>query len=266
MAEAFKMKSVVAEEKEDQLRRPVNFHQRTEHVLKNSCSKVSDMLKKIEDHANSNEMVINKKKTKVMLFNTSTKYDCQPRLQIKDEVIEVVNKMKLLGVIISEDLRWHENTNFITNKALSRIWILRRLKNMGASRRMLIDTFYKQIRTVVEFGAVVWNAGLTLENIAQIERVQKSALCVILGSNYRSYEDSCEELEMKTLAERRKDLCIKFAKKASNHPVHQAWFIRNPTDNTTRTKKPTFKPACARTDRFRKSAIPYLTNLLNELV
>jgi hypothetical protein len=69
-----------------------------------------------------------------MLFNTSTKYDCQPRLQIKDEVIEVVNKMKFFGVIISEDLRWHENTNFITNKALSRIWILRRLKNMGASR------------------------------------------------------------------------------------------------------------------------------------
>ena len=64
VAEAFKMKSVVAEEKEDQLSRPVNFHQRTEHVLKNSCSKVSDILMKIEDHANSNEMVINKKKTK----------------------------------------------------------------------------------------------------------------------------------------------------------------------------------------------------------
>ena len=131
---------------------------------------------------------------------------------------------------------------------------------------MLIDTFYKQIRTVVEFGAVVWNAGLTLENIAQIERVQKSALCVILGSSYRSYENACEELQMKTLAERRKYLCIKFAKKASNHPVHQAWLIRNPTDNTNRKKKPTYKPACTRTDRFRKSAIPYLTNLLNELI
>ena len=54
------------------------------------------MLKKIEDHANANEMVINKKKTKVMLLNTSTKYDCQPSLQIKNEVLEVVSKMKLL--------------------------------------------------------------------------------------------------------------------------------------------------------------------------
>ena len=43
---------------------------------------------------------------------------------------------------------------------------------MGASRRMLIDTYYKQIRTVVEFAAVVLNDGLTQENIYQIERVQ----------------------------------------------------------------------------------------------
>ena len=131
-------------------------------------------------------MVINKKKTKVMLFNTSIKYDCQPELHINDEVLEVVSKMKLLGVIITEDLRWRENTRYITKKAFSRIWILRRLKNIGASRRMLIDTYYKQIRTVVEFAAVLWNAGLTQENTSQIERVQKSALCVILGSNYRS--------------------------------------------------------------------------------
>ena len=56
--------------------------------------------------------------------------------------------MKLLGVIISDDLRWHENTTLITKKAYSRIWMLRRLKNMGASRRMLIDTYYKQIRAI----------------------------------------------------------------------------------------------------------------------
>ena len=42
-------------------------------------------------------MQSNKKKTKVILFNTSTKYDCQPSLEIKNEVLEVVSKMKLLG-------------------------------------------------------------------------------------------------------------------------------------------------------------------------
>ena len=173
--------------------------------------------------------------------------------------------MKLLGVIVSDDLRWHENTLFITKKAYSRIWIIRRLKQMGASSQILLDTYYKQIRSVLEFASVVWTAGLTKENITQIERVQKSVLGVILGSNYKSYEEACQELKVKTLTERRKELSLKFAKKASSHPVHSSWFSRNPEENITRTKKPTYKPVCTRTDRFKKSAIPYLTSLLNEV-
>ena len=97
--------------------------------------------------------------------------------------------------------------------------------------------------------SVVWNAGLTKENRNQIERVQKSVFSVIL--------------KMKTLVDRRKDLALKFAKKASAHPIHQTWFVKNQESNT-RLKKSTFKPVCGRTERFLKSAIPYLTSLLNE--
>ena len=75
IAEAFKMKDVVDVENEDELRRPLNFHQRTEYVMNENSSQVSDMLHKIEEHANTNGMVINRKKTKVMSFNTSIKYD-----------------------------------------------------------------------------------------------------------------------------------------------------------------------------------------------
>ena len=75
-----------------------------------------------------------------MLFNTSTEYDFQPEVKVDSELLEVVNKIKLLGVIVTDDLRWHENTSYITKKGYSRIWILRRLKSMGASKNMLLDT------------------------------------------------------------------------------------------------------------------------------
>ena len=74
----------------------------------------------------------------------------------------------------------------------------RRLRNLRASRRTLLDVYCKQVRSVVEYAAVVWSAGLTLENIAQIERVQKCALSVILGKKYTTYEEACHELSMKT--------------------------------------------------------------------
>ena len=84
----------------------------------------------------------------------------------------------------------------------------------------------------------------------QIEIVQKSV---------------CDLLEMKILAVRRKELSVKFAKKAIKHPTHHTWFVKNPEDNTSRLKKPTYKPVCTITDRFKSSAIPYLNNLLNEI-
>ena len=144
------------------------------------------------------------------------------------------------------------------------MWAIRRLKKLGVSKETLVDLYYKQVRSVCEYAAVVWAAGLTQADITNIERVQKSACSIILGSNYSSYEDALKKLKMKTLVERRKILCLKFAKKASLHPEHKKWFVENHQIQNTRTKKPTYKPVCARTDRFINSAIPYLTSLLNE--
>ena len=54
-----------------------------------------------------------------MLFNTSTTNDFQPDMKIDGIKIEVVKQMKLLGVIISNDLKWHENTKFISKKTVA---------------------------------------------------------------------------------------------------------------------------------------------------
>ena len=200
-------------------------------------SYLEKQLKEIEEHAATNEMKINQKKSKVMLFNTSTTNDCQPEMDLEGLRLEVVTEMKLLGVIITEDLKWHENTSYTSKKALSRLWVIRRLKKMGATVATMLDIYIKQVRSVIEYAAVVWNAGLTLDNIAQLERVQRSAFSVILGRKYTSYEEACTKLNMKTLAERRKDLSVKFAIKASKHRVHHTWFVRNTEDHmATRLK------------------------------
>ena len=116
-----------------------------------------------------------------MLFNTSTTNDCQPEMSIDGVILEVVKEMKLLGVIITEDLKWHENTSYISKKAMGRLWVLRRLRNMGASRATLLDVYCNQVRSVVEYAAVVWNGALTIDNVAQLERVQRSVFLSSYG-------------------------------------------------------------------------------------
>ena len=45
--------------------------------------------------------------------------------------LEVVSSSRILGVIISNNLKWDQNTEFITRKAMSRLWTLRRMKILG---------------------------------------------------------------------------------------------------------------------------------------
>ena len=96
-------------------------------------------------------------------------------------MLELVEKMKLLGVIITSDLKWRDNTEFITKKAFKKLWLLKRLKQLGASTAALLDTYIKHVRSDAEFAAVVWTSSLTQEDIRSIERVQKCAFAVILG-------------------------------------------------------------------------------------
>ena len=141
--------------------------------------------------------------------------------------------------------------------------MLKRLKNMGASTKVLLDVYCKQVRSVVEFAAVVWTSGLTLENSIQIERVQKSAFSVILGPAYKSYHEACSSLNMETLEDRRKQLSSTFATKSATHPEHRSWFVQNMNNINTRSEKTPYLPAQGRTQRFMNSPIPYLTELLN---
>ena len=62
-------------------------------------------LKEIEEYTITHEMKINQKKSKVMLFNTSRTNDYQPEMEIGGVRLEVVEQMKLLGVIITDDLK-----------------------------------------------------------------------------------------------------------------------------------------------------------------
>ena len=55
-------------------------------------------------------MILNQKKTKVMLFNFTDNYKFTTRLELNRENLEVVTQAKLLGVIIKNDLKWDKNT------------------------------------------------------------------------------------------------------------------------------------------------------------
>ena len=183
---------------------------------------LQDQLYKLLEYCENNQMLINGDKSKVMLFNTGRKYDFMPKLHLDNHAnLEVVEKFKLLGVHIRSDLKWFDNTDQICSKGYQRIWMLRRLKGLGASSPELLDVYQKQIRSVLEMAVPVWEPGLKKEEEKQIERVQKTAFYVILGDVHTSYENSLTVLGSQTLKERRSQICLNFAKKALKQKLVQ---------------------------------------------
>ena len=140
-------------------------------------------------------------------------------------------------------------------KAMKKMWVLRRLNKFNIDSNSLIDVYMREIRSLVEMAAPVWHSGLTKKQEAQIERVQKTALFLILGSKYTSYKDACSYCGLDSLKQR------SFAKKDSQRD--KSFFKKANRHYNTRNVSNIFIEHKCRTSRFKKSSLPYLAKLLN---
>ena len=222
-------------------------------------------LKDIEKWTDSKKMILNQKKTKQMIFNYTDNYQFATRMSVKNENLEIVKETKLLGVIISDDLKWSKNTNYLIKKAYKRMELLRKASHFTVSKRdkKIIYTLY--IRSVLEQSCVVWHSSLTQENSDDLERVQKAAVKIILGNQYKNdYENALVKADLETLKERRIKLCKKFAKKCLEYEKTEDIFKKRVKKHKMKTKNcEKFNVKHALTDRLKNSAIPYMQRLLN---
>ena len=73
--------------------------------------------------------------------------------------------------------------------------------------------YLTDVRSILEQSAVVWHSSLSAKNRKDLERVQKSAVKVILGKQSSSYQQDLEKLKIDSLNEKRRKICLQFAEK-----------------------------------------------------
>ena len=97
-----------------------------------------------------------------------------------------------------------------------------------------------------------------------LERVQKAAVKVILGRIYNNYNDGLRKLRIENLDERRKQLCLRFAKNCLKNDKVKGMFPKRKTIHKMKKRKEMkYSVRFARTKRYKKSTIPYMVGLLN---
>ena len=161
---------------------------------------------------------------------------------------------------MTDDLSWQKNTESLVNRAYKKLWILRCLKALGATKKMMKVVYFQHVRSILEFGSPAWDGAITDVERRKIEIVQRVALSLIFGRNM-SYEKLLTLSGVERLETRRKRLSLNFAMKEMKHPKFKNWFKQ--TDLKQTRKSAHYDSSHGRQKKILKSPIPYLTNLLN---
>ena len=142
--------------------------------LNNNYTKSQQYLNQINKWTEDHKMIISQKKTKAMIINHTDNYQFSTRLQLKRGNIEIVDKMKILGTIVTNQLTWNENCDFLIKKVNARMALLRGVLKFGAKNEEMVHLWKTFCRSVLEQSCIVWHTSLTQENIHDLERTQKT--------------------------------------------------------------------------------------------
>ena len=217
----------------------------------------------LEQFAELNNLKVNQGKTQVMLFNKARKWDFPPELKYKDgSQVKIIEETKLVGVMISSNLKWESNTRYICQKARAKLWLLRRVKQLGLGASFLFDLYTKEIRSILEMAVPVWHSSITNKQSNTIERIQKMAFRIILGEQYQSYHNALNFFGADTLHNRRIQLCSRFALKNLKSDVSFFEPVSHP--RSTRKTNRTVKEFTCNSSRFAKTSLPFLSKLINK--
>jgi hypothetical protein len=243
---------------------PLNFHDRFNLTLAPEDSILQHQLEDLVEFTRNHHMILNSKKTKCLPFINSQTKDFLPQLKLGEDegYLEVIYQLKLVGLVVTSDLTWHEHIKYTVGRVNKVLWQLTRFKKYGAPRDKLVIFYVLKIRSILMFGAVCFNSSLSSELSQKLELQQKRSFAVILGSDYKSYSHACASLNLPRLDTLRGEACLRWALKAQANPQHAALFPLTQSSVNTRQKQKYLEYFC-HTSKYYNSAVPHMTRILN---
>ena len=238
----------------------------TNHVSGNSIGNSQSTVNDITRFTEKEQMELNAKKCSEVIVDFRKNKTVIPPVCIGQRPMSRVKTFKLLGLWMNDNLNWETNTEYIIKKATKRLYFLKVLKSYGAQKNDLKIFYCCVIRSTLEYGAQVWNGNLTQAQRIDIERVQKRALRIIVPEY--EYSRALQECGLKTLQQRRDDLCVRLIEQMSepSHKLHSVLPRKcsEVKERETRTNSGKFYNFFCRTQRFKRSPLVYAIDKYND--
>ena len=189
-------------------------------VGKNATSSMQSRVDEFVTKSRADGFQLNESKCKELRISFTKSENSLEPIAINNTNIEVVPSAKLLGVMISSDLKWNVHLEMICKKVAALLYFLRQLKCAKVPTNDLLSFYTTCTRPVPEYTCPVFHTALSQHLSDQLERLQKRALRII-STNNLSYRQALEVFNIPTLHDRREALSNAVFQEISNINNHK---------------------------------------------
>ena len=141
-------------------------------------------IKTIEKWCQNKGLSISALKTKIVMFTWNTKWSLRP-IKVGNNIIELSNSAKFLGVTLDNKLSFNEHITNITNKAKASLMQCKRAvgPTWGLTPKVCKWIYTAVIRPILSYCVSIWiRATHTKSNTKKLARVQALALRIMSGA------------------------------------------------------------------------------------
>ena len=191
----------------------------SESVAKNDSTLLQSHVNVFAENSKANGMELKETKCKELRISFSTLNKSFDPIIINNKNVEVVTVVKLLGVTLSNDLKWNSHIANTCKKVSTRLYFLRQLKRAGLPPEDLIQFYVTCIRPVIEYACEAFHDSLPQYLSNDLERLQKRAFRIIFPELH--YQEVLESFNILSLHDRRVKLTTKLFNEIMNNPNHK---------------------------------------------
>ena len=210
------------------------------------------------------KMTVNDKKTQLLCIsgNQDSVINSYIRTDSETEIVSG-DELKILGFWFGRRPNVDVHVQKLAAKFRTKLWALRHLKKGGMGTEDLLRIYLAVLRPVLDYASPTYHSLLTKQQTVLLDSLQKRAAKIIFGIS-SSYSDIVSSGQLKSLEQRRRELCISFAQKAaSSAKFGSSWFPRKQVSEYNIRNPEIYLDTRARTERMRKNPLSYMRRELN---
>ena len=132
--------------------------------ITNNNPALQEAISEIYDTANNDHMLINGAKCSTIHVTARSNTHDFTNITARDtEIIHLVRAMKLLGVVIQNNLKWGQQIDSMVAKANTHKYFITILKRSGVQFDDLVRCYCTLMRPMLVYAAPIWYPGLTIQ-------------------------------------------------------------------------------------------------------